>query len=59
MALVDEPITVSIGVARWTPGTAAEQLVARADEALRFAKARTVGIADRGISRTSALGPLQ
>jgi diguanylate cyclase (GGDEF)-like protein len=59
MALVDEPITVSIGVARWTPGTAAEQLVARADEALRFAKARTVGIADRGVSRTSAPGPLQ
>jgi len=59
MALVDEPITASIGVARWTPGTTAEQLVARADEALRFAKARTVGIADRGIGQTSALAPPQ
>lgn len=44
IAGVDEPITASIGVAEWTPGTTAEQLLLQADNALLAAKARETGI---------------
>jgi len=35
---LDQPLTASVGVAEWTPGTTAEQLLDRADEALLTAK---------------------
>jgi diguanylate cyclase (GGDEF)-like protein len=40
-----QPLTASVGVTQWTRGTTAEQLLARADEALLLAKARGAGIA--------------
>jgi diguanylate cyclase (GGDEF)-like protein len=40
-----EPLTASVGVTQWARGTTAEQLLARADEALLQAKAQGVGIA--------------
>jgi diguanylate cyclase (GGDEF)-like protein len=45
ISLMDQPLSASVGVAEWTPGTTSEQLIARADEALMVAKAQGVGIA--------------
>jgi diguanylate cyclase (GGDEF)-like protein len=49
---LDEPVTASIGVAEWTPGTRAEQLLARADSALFRAKETSSGVA--GFNRMNA-----
>ena len=38
IAHLEEPLTASVGVAQWTPGTTASQLLARADHALLTAK---------------------
>jgi diguanylate cyclase (GGDEF)-like protein len=35
-----EPLTASVGVAHWTPGTTGDQLLAQADHAMRRAKAQ-------------------
>jgi diguanylate cyclase (GGDEF)-like protein len=40
-----QPLSASVGVTQWARGTTAEQLLARADEALLLAKARGAGIA--------------
>ncbi|HEY3726674.1 MAG TPA: GGDEF domain-containing protein [Solirubrobacteraceae bacterium] len=36
----DPPLTASVGVAHWTPGTTGDQLLAQADHAMRLAKAQ-------------------
>ncbi len=52
----DEPMTASVGVAEWTPGTTPEQLLTRADGALLAAKARGTGVlTDTEASTASAV----
>jgi diguanylate cyclase (GGDEF)-like protein len=56
---VEEPLSVSVGVASWRPGASAEQLIAHADQALLFAKGQRLGIAGHASGQTGAAGPLQ